>query len=37
MTTDVFSLKRHTRIYKTIRIMVENDIIGLPVVNNALS
>jgi CBS domain-containing protein len=37
MTTDVISVKKHTPIYDAIRIMVENNITGVPVVNDDMT
>ena len=37
MTTDVISAQRETPIYEAIRLMVENNITGLPVVNNDMT
>ena len=37
MTTDVISVKKQTEIYEAIRTMVENNITGLPVVNDDMS
>jgi len=37
MTTDVISVKKQTEIYEAIKIMVENNITGLPVVNDDMS
>ena len=37
MTTDVISVKKHTEIYEAVRTMVENNITGLPVVNDDMS
>jgi len=37
MTTDVISVSRQTEIYEAIKTMVENNITGLPVVNNDMS
>lgn len=37
MTTDVISVNRQTPIYEAIRTMVDNNITGLPVVNDDLS
>jgi CBS domain-containing protein len=37
MTTDVLYVKRDTPIYDAIRILVENNITGLPVVNDDMS
>ena len=37
MTTDVISVSRHTEIYEAIKTMVENNITGLPIVNNDMS
>lgn len=37
MTTDVFSVKRHTPIHDAIKIMVDNNITGLPVVNDDMT
>ena len=34
MTTDVITVKRQTPIYEAIEILLENDITGLPVVND---
>ena len=34
MKTDVISVKKDTEIYEAIRIMVENNVTGLPVVND---
>ena len=37
MTTDVITAKRQTQIYDAIRTLVENNITGLPVVNDDMS
>jgi len=37
MTADVISVSRQTEIYEAIKTMVENNITGLPVVNNDMS
>ena len=37
MTTDVVSVKRQTPIYEAIRILVENNITGLPVINDDMT
>ena len=37
MTTDVISVKRQTPIYDAIRTMVDNNITGLPVVNDDMT
>ena len=37
MTTDVICVKKQTDIYDAIRILVENNITGLPVVNDDMS
>jgi len=37
MTTDVISVKKQTGIYEAIKTMVENNITGLPVVNDDMS
>ena len=37
MTTDLVTVKRETGIYEAIRTMVENNITGLPVVNDDMS
>lgn len=37
MTTDVISVNRQTQIYEAIKTMVENNITGLPVVNEDMS
>ncbi len=37
MTTDVISVHRETEIYEAIRALVENNITGLPVVNDDMS
>ena len=37
MTTNVISVNRQTEIYEAIKTMVENNITGLPVVNNDMS
>jgi CBS domain-containing protein len=37
MTSNVISVKRQTEIYDAIRILVENNITGLPVVNDDMS
>ncbi len=34
MTTDIITVKRHTPINRVIEILVDNDITGLPVVND---
>ena len=37
MTTDVITVMRQTEIYEAIRVLVENNITGLPVVNDDMS
>ena len=37
MTTDVISVKRHTPISSVIEILVDNDLTGLPVVNDDMT
>ena len=37
MTTDVITVSRRTDIYEAIRTMVQNNITGLPVVNDDMS
>ncbi len=37
MKTDVFTVKRQTPIYEAINLLVENDITGLPVVNDDMT
>jgi len=37
MTTDLITISRHTTIHDAIRILVENNITGLPVVNEDMS
>jgi len=37
MTTDVISISRDTDIYEAIRIMVHNNVTGLPVVNHDMT
>ncbi len=37
MTTDVIAVKRHTPIGRVVEILVDNDITGLPVVNDDMT
>ena len=37
MTTDIISVNRQTQIYEAIRALVENNITGLPVVNDDMT
>ncbi len=37
MTTDLLTVNRHTGIYDAIKILVENNITGLPVVNDDMT
>ena len=37
MTTDVITVKRHTPIMRIVEILVDNDITGLPVVNDDMT
>ncbi len=37
MTTDVITVKRHTPIGRVVEILVDNDITGLPVVNDDMT
>ena len=37
MTTDIIAVKRHTPIIRVVEIMVENNITGLPVVNDDMT
>jgi CBS domain-containing protein len=37
MTTDVITVKRHTPLIRVVEILAENDITGLPVVNDDMT